>query len=398
MPRREATQDRSRIQDILFTVLGTSPAVLTETLWALAREKPPFIPHSVYVLTTRTGKHALRQQLFEKGVWNEFMAALPVSRRMLEGRLHFGDASDHIRVVSSADGRGDLEDIHTPEHSAAFADTLMRMLREFTEDPETRIVASLAGGRKTMGALLLACMMLLGREQDRLVHVLVNPPFDDARLQPKFFFPQRGVKHRLPDTQRVYDGASAQIRLCEIPFVRVRGWYEREYRQPPTSYMTLVQRFQKLAPRATNYPVLNVDIEHAQLGVDGCLVRFSGPEFVVLYAILKKHQNGERIEAWTDLSEELSALKAGKYATPAWNWLLEFRGSRFEASDEEDIRKTAGRVRAKLRQAGVSSALANIIVPLIRKPYQPYPSAKIRGLREFVTSADVRVGAEGQRP
>ena len=34
---------------VLFAVLGMSPAVLTETVWALARETPPVIPHRVVV-------------------------------------------------------------------------------------------------------------------------------------------------------------------------------------------------------------------------------------------------------------------------------------------------------------------------------------------------------------
>lgn len=34
---------------VLFAVLGMSPAVLTETVWALARESPSVIPHRVVV-------------------------------------------------------------------------------------------------------------------------------------------------------------------------------------------------------------------------------------------------------------------------------------------------------------------------------------------------------------
>lgn len=34
---------------VLFAVLGMSPAVLTETVWALARETPSVIPHRVVV-------------------------------------------------------------------------------------------------------------------------------------------------------------------------------------------------------------------------------------------------------------------------------------------------------------------------------------------------------------
>ena len=52
------TQDRkseianSKSEIVLLAVTGMSPAVLTETVWALAQERPPIIPNRVVVLTT----------------------------------------------------------------------------------------------------------------------------------------------------------------------------------------------------------------------------------------------------------------------------------------------------------------------------------------------------------
>ena len=37
---------------ILIAGTGTSPAVLTETVWALAHQKKPVVPDEIVVLTT----------------------------------------------------------------------------------------------------------------------------------------------------------------------------------------------------------------------------------------------------------------------------------------------------------------------------------------------------------
>src|SRR5205814_2260370 len=104
----------------------------------------------------------------------------------------------------------------------AAAEMILDEVRRFTSNDDTRLIASIAGGRKTMGALLHAAMSLLGRRQDRLTHVLVNEPFDHPGLRPKFFFPgQPGTRHelRLPDGRlEVVPTAQARPELAEVPF------------------------------------------------------------------------------------------------------------------------------------------------------------------------------------
>jgi len=41
---------------ILVACIGTSPAVLTETVWALAHRGMPVVPAEIVVLTTKTGE------------------------------------------------------------------------------------------------------------------------------------------------------------------------------------------------------------------------------------------------------------------------------------------------------------------------------------------------------
>ena len=51
---------KSANRTILIAGMGTSPAVLTETVWALAHQEQPVVPDEVVVITTKSGKDALR--------------------------------------------------------------------------------------------------------------------------------------------------------------------------------------------------------------------------------------------------------------------------------------------------------------------------------------------------
>jgi len=196
-------------------------------------------------------------------------------------------ASDCIRLLESLDASHDLEDIATSEDSQAAADFIFGILRELSSDPQTRIIASLAGGRKTMGALLACCMVLLGRCQDRLCHVLVDPPFDSPRLDPLFFFPEKNQSHRLPECADVYHSAVARLELTDIPFVRVRGWYEQEYRKTSPSYMSMVRMVQELAPDPETYPLITVDLNLGRVYVDDRDVGLSASEFALFSVLVR---------------------------------------------------------------------------------------------------------------
>ena len=65
---------------------------------------------------------------------------------------------------------------------------MLDQFRMVVEKADATLIASIAGGRKTMGALLYGCMTLLGRETDRLTHVLVHEPFETG-VSLNFIFP-----------------------------------------------------------------------------------------------------------------------------------------------------------------------------------------------------------------
>ena len=56
---------------IFVAGMGTSPAVLTETVWALAHQVQPVVPDEIVVITTKSGKDTLRAAVMsgESSVW-----------------------------------------------------------------------------------------------------------------------------------------------------------------------------------------------------------------------------------------------------------------------------------------------------------------------------------------
>ena len=160
-------------------------------------------------------------------VWQELRRAVLGKAAEKDSRLNF-DAARLIEAPNPRTGKSDwLEDLRTPEENAATANFILAELRRWVETPDTRLVLSIAGGRKTMGALLYACISLLGRETDRLTHVLVNDPFDDPRLKPRFYFPQQPQQQLIAMDGRAVSAADAKIDLADLPFVPLRNLFEQ---------------------------------------------------------------------------------------------------------------------------------------------------------------------------
>lgn len=215
---------------VLVAVTGMSPAILTETAWALSRERPAIMPSKVVAFGTTRSRDHLRRDLLDSGIWENLRATLKAG----SDELIFGDAGEHIRVFSR---RGkELDDIRTPEDNSAAADFILEHLRQFAENPEIRIVASIAGGRKTMGALLYAAMTLIGRETDRLTHVLADEALEQRR-DPRFFFPHTAAEAK-------------GVTLADVPFVPLRNRFV-ELGRMPGGFSTLVRHYaQSLAEAA----------------------------------------------------------------------------------------------------------------------------------------------------
>lgn len=202
------------MRDILLTLCGLTPQVITETLWALAHQQPPVVPEEIWIFTTRSGREICRRTLLG-----------PTGKiRQFYREFHPGQALPQLtlrQIVTLTNAQGvSLDDVRTAEENHAIGDQLANCIRRLTTPTDTRIHCSIAGGRKTMGILLAAALQVYGREQDALYHVLVSPEFEN---HPGFFYkPRRSLILKQADGSRL-STKDAVIQLAEIPYVRLRA-------------------------------------------------------------------------------------------------------------------------------------------------------------------------------
>ena len=185
-PVARATQESSA----LLAVVGITPAILTETVWALAQGKPripPVIPDDVVAITTRRGAQTITEQLLTANedfggltVWQALRRALLGSGALADSRLTL-----HVRQIGSpnpATGQTEfLEDIRTEEQNLVAADFILQQVREQTVADDRRLIASLAGGRKTMSALLHAARARSPRSCESSPRSRATPPSGASR-------------------------------------------------------------------------------------------------------------------------------------------------------------------------------------------------------------------------
>lgn len=336
---------------ILVSAMGTSPAVLTNMVWGLAHQKHSIVPDEIVVFITKSGKDLLIQRLFDDGVWNEMRSNLKREKIEIDGKLVFGATS--IRVIPDAEGN-EIEDLRTGDDNFRAADFMLSQLRQYTEDSETELHVSIAGGRKTISALLFSCMTLLGREQDKVYHVLLPPVFEQG-VEPPFFFPEPGVTYTAKATGKKYKANKVQSELFEVPFVRMRGWYQDKFKDIPPSYRTLISKVQTIAPPAVTYPEIEIDAWNGWVTLNGRQVAMSRPCFAMLLLL------ASGVDAKEVHRRLLNAHKAPNVA--ACDWLASFQeGSLFtNESDIEDIYKTMSNLRGKLKKAGFADV--ELLVP-----------------------------------
>ena len=361
---------------ILIAGMGTSPAVLTETVWALTHQETPVVPDEIVVITTKLGKESLHKAIMsgEPSVWERLKTALRKEKIAIDGRLVFGDTK--IRVIP--DEKGDeADDLRNGTDNMRAADFMLHELRAYTDESDTTVLCSIAGGRKTMSALLFSCMTLVGREQDKVYHVLIPPEYDGNNLKPLFYFPQKGEPHEVfargVSTGKTVLSSEICIELFEVPFVRMRGWYEEKFskKQMP-GYKTLVDWMQSTLPPAEAYPEILIDAYQGSVKVDGHDVSLSNNELAVLILAA----NGCPRERMAEC-----LLAASMSESDTWcKWLDDFKINN-RMGNEKTVKGVLSRVANELRNALKDAGFVNCetLVPSGRK-HVSYPLDRIQWL------------------
>jgi CRISPR-associated protein (TIGR02584 family) len=374
----------------LIAVVGLSPAILTETIWALAKETPGLIPNEVVVVTTTRGKSDIERDLFtplpqwgNRTVWQGLRHALLGFNADKDPRLEFKP----YRIITANDpatGRArELDDISTLAGNAAAAEVILDEVRRLTANDDIRMIASLAGGRKTMGALLHAAVSLLGRRQDRLTHILVNDPFDQGGLRPKFFFPgQPGGDHklRLPDgTDRTIRNADAVLQLADVPFAPLNYLFREYIGRLPGGFAELVRTASGLVQELAEPITIELDTEKWVVTFDGVPVHLTGRDIPLFCFLCQRARDGRQpYPSHKDASDDFVHFLA--------DWMpshlavnLQFGGTDWrnpnQMPDFDHLRKRVASLRSRLVDAGLGRLIPTLFP--IRGPLG-FPPSKVR--------------------
>ncbi|MGV6989746.1 CRISPR-associated ring nuclease Csm6 [Testudinibacter sp. P80/BLE/0925] len=265
-------------KNILLSVTGMSPAVITETLYALVTEKK-FIPTELHVITTLPGKEEIMDALLgieggrkkAEGALAEFCADYHLPA------IHFDESCIH--VIQNSENM-DLTDIRTPEENKLAADQIVGLVSEFCQRQDTALHASIAGGRKTMGFFLGYALSLYGREQDSLSHVLVEERYENL---PTFFYPKPNT-HMINDLEGIeIDVSQAKVMLAEIPWVRLGLGVPDGLLRSHLSYSQSVEKAQNALQTPTITFLTPIDDRKVRFGCE--ILRLSPRGYALLLSL-----------------------------------------------------------------------------------------------------------------
>lgn len=291
---------------VLLAVSGISPQIITETLYALVIEKR-WIPDEIRLITTTQGRQNAVLQLLEgNNHLKRFLEDYGIERP-----IRFD--SDHIVLIRNAKGE-ELADLRTPEDNEAAANTICSIIRELTQDDNTELHVSLAGGRKTMGFYAGYALSLFGRTQDRLSHVLVSDLYESNH---EFFYPTPATRVIYTPQGTPLDSSQAKVWLAEIPFVRLRARLPETLLSGAHSFSETVNLARKATeepPRLKLYPEQR---RYQMNGVEGQLS--PAPMAILLWLAVRKLQQRGPIEPVVEKEDRSADLQELRHILAEYN-------------------------------------------------------------------------------
>lgn len=266
---------------LLVALLGRTPQVLTETLFALCVQEA--VPISeVSAISTQEGRQFAREKLLDPqaGRFYQLQQHYPAQCRQIQF------SADQIFVAQ--DGLLPLADIRSRHDSETFLELILRVLWEKTSDPSTAVHCSLAGGRKTMSTYMALVMQMLGREQDKLYHVLLTPP--EAEHHAEFYYPAPQSQMLELTDGREFDSAKVKVELVEIPYVRLRERLPVEVLERRTSFAELLQWTQAEIAALPRAPMLQLVPQRRLLRIGGREIELPPIEFCLYWHFAERSQ------------------------------------------------------------------------------------------------------------
>jgi len=344
---------------ILVAVAGQTPAIVTETLWALEQQCGVRVDE-IRVITTAQGAQSLiRELLGSNGAFAEYCTHYQVPA----GRIAF--SQHHIYVLKDAEGR-ELQDIRNSEDNKVVANTIFSLIRSWCRRSDEVLHCSVAGGRKTMGNYLTMSLMLCGRMHDRLSHVLVSPEFERG-VHGFYYPPPRETfyarKSRVDNIPgEPLSSRDACVELADIPFPRLRELLggdlplEKSLTEAITYSQYILQYLQAPPPL-----ILRLDRRSVILGQFAFVLP---KQLIAVYAFFLLSFNGSRSRASMEtlfckrlllaqLERLMDRMKHGEHEVYAWETMKD--EADFRSRMSPCISKVNGALQSALGKNRLSS-------------------------------------------
>lgn len=263
-------------REIFVFVVGTSPQVITETVYALGISKPSVFLDEIYVITTATGKKNVVDSIIKRNIIQELIKEY--------GFPPINFTVDNILVPKYRNGI-EIDDICSYEDNEIMGDLITSFIREKTLDPKNRLHCSIAGGRKTMSFYLGSALQLFGRPWDKLNHVIVTSEFES---NPDFFYKpkkNRQLSYRTKEGRDIFlNTKDAKIMLAELPFIRLG----RKLPLRGNSFRELVGEGQKEIDLLARQPEIAVSLSDRMVNIDGNILYLSPMLMFFLTSFLRQ--------------------------------------------------------------------------------------------------------------
>lgn len=268
----------------LIASIGTAPAILTEAIWWIEKERGLAV-HGLTCVGTATSMAKAQREVFEEG------GALDRLRRYLKKDPNW---------LGPAQIRWEAEPLEAPdnrnrEEAMAMDRAFRRAICNAQAVSEEPVVACISGGRKTMSSSLQQAMAMLARPQDLAFVVLLNAP--DEKIEqvvqgsgwgfPGDAFPkiqEAGPLHELQSQGRLgIDG-------IVVPLVRLRHLFLLAKVDPTDP--DLVTALQRGLDDVTELPNLVLDLSTLKLqkvvkGISFPLGKLSPTDAMLLGALIR---------------------------------------------------------------------------------------------------------------
>lgn len=269
-------------KEIFIFIAGSTPQVITETIYALAVKNPPIYPDEIFIITTCKGRKIVENTLIENGILKRLYEEYSIPPVPLE---------EGSFIIPKDKSGNSLEDIRNESENEIMGDLITSFIRDRANEQSIRLHCSLAGGRKTMSFYIGSALQLFGRPWDKLYHVLVTPEFES---NPEFFYKPREDRNLTPFNPPLDKGGhgrlkrlntkDAEIHLAELPFIRL----SQKLSLQGKGFKELVVEGQKEIDTATMQPELRVSLADRTVHIGDRIIEMIPVQLMLYTALLRQ--------------------------------------------------------------------------------------------------------------